>query len=328
MSIQFIQTGFEKTVTMATSWEDMTADQIAHVLALLKVPPLFGMANDELLFWKRVQIFKTLTDWTDKDLLNWQVALIADEMADLGCDLETATAIFNDISKIVIEKYTAFMFHTEGRIFINPTLYTNPLPTLKMPDGATFHKGKSMTLSTTIRTYVAAESSENDPLSNCTLEELSRLFTLYEAYQKTNAVENLHTLIAVLYRPRKPRTAKNVQTDYDDDERQPLEASEKGIARRANLVAEVMPPALMGVIELHIVSCRARFVELYPELFKAPKSTANTQKGDWLDLILELADYDPTKKDLVMQANAHDMLTVAVRAFRHKQNSVVQTPPQ
>lgn len=313
---------------MPENWDSMTLNQVAHTLAVFAAPAVnqTGLIDrpDVALFWKRLQIFKALTGFTDLNLHEWQaveISLFYKETQLL--DSAAAIAYFQDKLRQLVEKTTAFMLIQDaktGAYFLNSSLCVNPLYAIKLPmpsarTGKPNKNGAPRQL--LLGNYYPAVSSADDPLSNVSLEELSRLFSSFEAYHADGQnIEHLHTMTAVLYRPLKSRYNQNTDTDR----RRPLEVNEAVIQDRAEKIAAIFPLEILRVIEFYIASCRAQFARMYPEIFK-PKSQ-NTEGGDWLDFVLALSDFDPTKKDKVMSDNAHDMLELACRSIRNNKRQM------
>lgn len=281
------------TANFETEWNGHNSGMIGLILSVFDAPTLL-MQGEEAVFWQRLQIFKALTEWTDDDLKAWEKS-----------DLETGTTAeeWLFMLKETVNKATDFLFdESENGLTIAPNLTNNPLPWLKLMD----NKGM-------IQKYYAAYSTDEDPLSNITLNEMSQMFALYENWRSNNNINALDQLIAILYRKPKPKTAENLKRNYDGDIREPLETYQSGINRRAELLGNFLTPVQKKVIAFHIVSCRAKIADLYPNLFS---KTGGSGGGDWLDFVLELGDYDITKNALILQQDAHDALTTAERLVK------------
>ena len=276
-----------------TEWNRLSVDMVNLILSVFEAPTLL-MQGEEAAFWQRLQIFKALTEWTDDDLKEW-------EASDLQTGATHDEWLF--MLKATVEKATGFLFVDDGDgLTISPRLTKNPIPWIKVAD----KKG-------TVQKYYAAHATDEDPLSNAPLNEMSHFFALYEAWRSEGDIKHLNQLIAILYRKAKPKTAENVKRNYDGDIREPLETYQSGIDRRAALLQAHLSQNMKRVIAFHIVSCRAKLSELYPNLFTRSQ---NTEGGDWLDFVLELGDYDITKNALILQQDAHDALTTAERLVK------------
>ena len=316
--------------TFPNKWNDLTVDQTAHVLAVFYAAhPIFSDPQS-ILYFKKVQIFKALAKVTDKDLSEWrkqtietytldaQSAEVADLiwLTDFGKMLDTATADFVGEK----EKPENETEKTDGEpsYVLLPRLTKNPLPWLKMPDA----KG-------TIQKYYAAHSTDDLPLKNVSVYELSRIFTQYDTYQAAETSEErraaLDTLIAILYRPAKADSKRNRETNYDGDIRMPLNEYEHRLASKIPLFSKHINEKVKFLIAFHIESCRAALPNLYPDLFKKRSEGDTTEGGDWIDFILEMADFDIVKKPVVMRENAHEALTLASRLIEKKRKTPTQT---
>lgn len=298
--MKFIEVNIDNwslTASIPESWNEMTTDQINHVLMVFEAPIPF--VKYELIDWKRLQIFKALTGWTDADIEAWKTASFS---------LYSDENVFWSDLKILIESTTDFMLiKADGEGYnINPELTLNPFPWIKIKE----KKG--------IKKYYGPYSSEGTPLANVTLDELAQIFTAFDDYLQSQDIAHLIKVCAIMYRLPKEKTADNLKRNYDGDIRQPLEDYEAGIKSRVVLFQNHLPEYFLRVIELHIASCRAELKKLYESLFS--NSGSHTEGGDWIDFILELADYDLTKKDFIMKQNAHDSLETAVRILRKKKS--------
>lgn len=284
------------------SWEEMTWQTITHVLRVLNAP-MPQWSEEETMHWQNLQILKAMNGWTDKDLTDWRWATI---LSNQDVDMLTAQQIWLKDLDTILSQSLQFAFqtiteNTENKRILSQTLYKNPLPVIKVKDkSGTFQK------------WFSAYSDDDNPFRDCTLYELGRIFTLYEQFRESGEETHFSELLAVLYRPEKPR--KERQNDDSDDNRQPLESSIKKMRVRMAMVRDQIHPSVKKTIELHLTSAMSRFAELYPSVFS--KKTGATQKGDFLDFVLELSDYDPQKSDDLFKRSAHDMFELAERLIK------------
>jgi hypothetical protein len=280
---------------VAESWNEMTADQINHVLMVFDAP--VALMGEESIDWRLLQIFKALTMWTDDDLRIWELL----SLETYGDD----SIFFSDL-KILMDAATSFLLSKdEGGYSINPELTRNPYPWVKI-----FEKGQ-------LKKYYAPHNEATNVLTNVSLDELAQIFTAFENYISENNTDYLFRCCALMYRLPKSRTPQNLERNYDGDIRNPLEDYESGIQKRTQLLKKHLSPMFLRVLEFYIASCRAAISKEYEAIF-APSKGGSTEGGDWIDFILELSDYDVLRKDAVMKQNAHDALETAVRLIKKK----------
>ncbi len=285
------------------SWEEMTWQLITHVLRVFNAP-MPQWSAEEAMHWQNMQILKAINGWTDADLKAWRTATV---LSNQDVDMLTAQQIWLKDLDTILHQSVQFAFqpiteNTENKRVLSQTLYKNPLPVIKV-------KAKSGTF----QKWFAAYSDAENPFRDCTLYELGRIFTLYEQFRESGEETHFCELLAILYRPEKPR--KDRQNDDSDDMRQPLESSVKKMRVRIAIVRDQIHPSVKKTIELHLTSAMSRFAELYASVF-SKKKTAADKKGDFLDFVLELADYDPQKSDDLFKRSAHDMFELAERLIK------------
>lgn len=291
---------YQKTLVgkIYETWEEMSWQKITHVLGVFNAPVPNEWTPEASHNWQNIQILKAINDWSDNDLQEWRMATI---LSNQDTDIVTAGEIWlTDLETILTESMKfAFSENGEGVRYLNKNLYKNPLSVIKIKEkSGVFTK------------WYSAYSDEDEPFRDCSLMELGRLFTLYEQYRETNEKEYFSELLAVLYRPEKPRSER--QNDDIDDPRQPLESSQKKLRIRIAIARDQIGASVQKTIELHLTSAMARFAELYPSVFSG-KNSSKAKKGDFLDFVLELSDYDPLKSEELFKRSAHDMFELAER---------------
>lgn len=291
---------YKKTLTgvIYENWQELSWQKITHVLAVFNAPVPKNWTPQVTHNWQNIQILKALNNWSDSDLQEWRMATILENQ---HIDILTAGEIwYQDLESILTASISfAFSENTEGVRYLNKNLYKNPLSVIKIKEkSGVFTK------------WYSAYSDEDEPFRDCSLYELGRIFTLYEQYRETNEREYFSELLAVLYRPEKPRAER--QNDDIDDPRQPLESSHKKLRVRIAIARDQIAESVCKTIELHLTSAMARFSDMYPPIFKGKHSRKN-KKGDFLDFVLEVSDYDPIKADSLFKLSAHDMFELAGR---------------
>jgi hypothetical protein len=297
---------YQKTLVgkIYESWEEMSWQKITHVLAVFNAPIPKSWTPKATYNWQNIQILKAINDWSDNDLQRWRMGTI---LSHQDIDMVTSSEIWLSDLEAVLKESMRFAFFYDG---VNPdnsvevryfhkNLYKNPLSVIKIKEkSGVFTK------------WYSAYSDEEEPFRDCSLYELGRIFTLYEQYRETNEREYFSELLAVLYRPEKPRAER--QNDDIDDPRQPLESSHKKLRVRIAIARDQIAESVCKTIELHLTSAMAKFGEMYPSVFGGEKSK-KAKKGDFLDFVLELSDFDPLKSEELFKRPAHDMFELAER---------------
>lgn len=282
------------------SWEEMPWQMITHVLRVFDAP-IPQWWGEQARHWQNIQILKALNNWKDEDLTQWRQATL---LTHQDLSFEEAHVIWlHDLNTVLTASLEFAMTEIgEGKRIMNQTLYKNPMPVIKVKD----HR-----LGEHIK-WLSAYSDYDEPFRDCTLYELGRIYTLYEQFRETGDNYYFCELLAVLYRPEKKRAER--QNDDSDDPRQKLEMSNKKMRVRAAIARDEILPSVKKTMELHLVSAMARFSELYPSVFKGTAQKGKRQ-GDFLDFVLELADFDPVKSDEIFKRSAHDMFELAERSL-------------
>lgn len=287
------------SANVPTLWNDMTPAQVAHLLKVFGLPFAWANSIDESFRWKQIQILKALTKWTDDDLNKWQAEHIVDD------NINGEAIFYQDIENVcdqITEKLAKRIDENNSRYELIASLTKNPYPKIEI----VVEKGKT-------RTFYAAKSSEESPLDAVSLDELSRIFTLWEAFRDSKEEHHFNEMLAILYRPKKSLDDR-LKKNYDGDIRQRLENDEAKITARAKIFEQHVTENFRITVDFHIASCREAIAAMYPSVFGRKQGSSSTdESGDWLDLIIALADDDFGKKDLVMSANAHDSLAWADR---------------
>lgn len=287
-----------------TTWNEMTAAQCAHILKIFALPLPFMASAKESFRWKQMQIFKALTDWTDENIEAWQAAQIAE-------DGEDGIMLFLQDFQTLCEKATQNLIlvdeNTEGEetYQLAPTLTQNPYKKIEIA----YLKDKKMQFTT----LYAPKSTQENPLSLLSLDELTRVFTLWETYRDDKSDPSVFDeMLAILYRPKKSNPER-MKKNYNGDVRQKLEENEALVKSRAKLIGTHVSENMRVVLDFHIASCRDAIATMYPSVFGRKGQPSKGKTGDWLDVIIALADDDFSKKETVMLSNAHDSLAWADR---------------
>lgn len=311
------------TADVPTTWNDMTAAQAAHVLKVFALPFPFAATALTAFSWKQIQILKALTNWTDADLDEWQAERlqenVPEEIAFIKGVAFGELVFLQDVANMcdILTKNLAKQTEIadeESRYELIPELTKNPYPKIEIAT----EKGK-------IKTFYAAKSDEESPFDTMSLDELSQVFTLWESYRDEKNEADFDEMLAIIYRPKRA-LKERLKKNYDGDIRETLEADRAEVDKRAALFSQHVSDNFRIVLDFHIASCRESIAALYPSVFSRKNELQTQQTGDWLDLIIALADDDFGKKDKIMRSNAHDSLGWADRIREKAKKQVVPTP--
>lgn len=145
-----------------------------------------------------------------------------------------------------------------------------------------------------------------DGLANITIYELASTFTIFEQYLAMDNEALANQLIGTLYRPGKPQSRLNLESEYQGDRRQPLRKYEKKVAERAALAA-TLPPLVKRLILFWFASCRQQIVERYGKVFK-PSSGDSKPGYGWGGVLLAIAG-GPTGLESIADQHYSNALT-------------------
>lgn len=126
-----------------------------------------------------------------------------------------------------------------------------------------------------------------DGLANITIYEMSMIFSVFERYLESRADDDLHELLAIIYRPGKPKTKKNKLSNYQGDRRLPLLHFEATIPDRAEHMAR-LDSLVKQVMLFWVASCRQAIIEQFPVLFSSPTAERPDPFG-WGGVLMVLA---------------------------------------
>ena len=126
-----------------------------------------------------------------------------------------------------------------------------------------------------------------DGLSNITLYELAFTFTLFENYLSTQDDALANRLIAALYRPSRPETKAERESEWFGDRRIPLRKYEKTLDKRAEQVAS-LPMLTRRVILFWFASCRQAIIDRHPKVFY--RADGERSQYGWGGVMLAMAD--------------------------------------
>ncbi|AWW31829.1 hypothetical protein DN752_17765 [Echinicola strongylocentroti] len=159
-----------------------------------------------------------------------------------------------------------------------------------------------------------------DRLSNCTLWEYILAEKHFLDYLKTKDENTLDKFIAVIYRPRRKKTAP----DYAYDCRLPLVDGE--VNERAKKIKAIDHRTKIAIL-MWFDGCRNLLIKNFPLIFKKEEEKPKGNKprksnsGGWVSLIQSLAE-DMTQIEEIGKTN----LTVALTDISHRIQKANQKP--
>ena len=181
----------------------------------------------------------------------------------------------------------------------------NLWPALSTPPPAPPPKGRGVAPNKPSVTWYYAPK---DGLENLTLYELAYTFGVYEAFVRTGDERLVNQLIGALYRPSRPKTAAETETDWRGDRRQPLRNAEGMVNKRAKLAA-TLPVLTKRMIVFWFASCREAIVARYPKVFvKAENGKVGGQNYGWGGVLLSIAG-GPAGLDAISDQHYSNALT-------------------
>ena len=245
------------------SWNDLTHTELLTIFNLISQHiPTFVFTKDEVPYFLRIEAAKYLLRIDDDFLKKWK-----DDCAEDG------ELVFIDELNIVSQTVTSFLFNDKEEVELGLT--RNPYTRI----GYRSRKRKK---------YLYGPG---DLLSNISLYELGTTFTLFEKYLKDQNDEHLNKLLAVLFRPSKPRTKKNIRSDYNGDRRLPYQGYETTVKWRIPIIKK-WPPLVKSLLFFWFSSCRNYIIEGHPNVFKIQPANNLERIGNdygWGGVLLSLS---------------------------------------
>lgn len=250
-----------------TSWNDLTLPDVLHVLQLLSARlPGMLFAGEELPEFLRLEIGRHLLGIDTATEQAWLEDCLVNGPGENDAENKL---IFLDELRQVCHAATAF-------------LYQPPPDQAPAEDDDDVDQAEApppqLALTLTRNPYSVIEYQDDrgrrhslygptDELENVTLYELGAAFAYHENYLKSQASADLDRLIALLYRPSKPRSAHNQRSAYEGDRRLPYRKHEATLPARAQLVAH-LPDLVKIALLFWFSSCRQAIVDGYQNIFR------------------------------------------------------------
>lgn len=279
----------------AKTWNELTKVQCIQTFTLLTEGSTVMGHLPMLSMVQRLRAFFYLADLPAHIIEEWQLSdsLSAEDALDsetiFACSLhEACTQVLAPLIKIGTE---------EG----------------EPPFSLIFERTKAIWPELKVRTAQNRTESWYAPATaweNLSIYEMAMAFSLLETFGSDPQPEHIHRLMATLYRPSKPATPLNLDTNYQNDRRIPyLEHGEYNVDRRMPHFAK-LSPAVLNLLLFWAMSCRASIIAAYPRVFVPRKeSTADRNPNDygWGGVLLSIAE-GVVNLDKVAAQNCHTIL--------------------
>lgn len=273
-----LQIGSRKiNVETPESWDDLAPRDF-----LLFYSMLFSNIGDEFTqtpftALKIISMAKHILKMSDADMILWENSCKQDEpehgevifLHELRTIIHACIEGLFDIH-VSEENETSYSCKLNRTKNLYPSLAYTPKTVKKKPGKTTYY-------------YAPA-----DGLENLSIYELGYTFTLFEQYLSTNDEQFANELIAVLYRPSRPVTAAEKESDWGADRRQKLRGLEHKVAERAKIAA-TLSPMVKRVLLFWFASCRQQIILSYPKVFKKAGTGSNRPDYGWSGVLLSLA---------------------------------------
>jgi len=289
MTLRILSDLSDRIVAVPQSWDELTVSQLAGAYAILMSDASPVLEPSEVMWAKRLELFMFLSNTNEEELKAWRASCIEEH------GLEDGHYVFLEEVDTVLGHFTHLLEEV-------------PPPADAAPDAAAI-RAYQIKLGRTKAPYLMLRDSEvgyewhapADKLRNLTIYELGQVFTLLESYLETQQPDLVDELIATLYRPAKPATQSNIDSDYNGDIRLPLSGHETTVRYRLPHVRR-MPELAKQLILFWVASCRQAIIDDYPNIFTAPEDQPEGERvGNdyrWGGVIMSLAN-DVTQIDQV-----------------------------
>jgi hypothetical protein len=280
----------------AKTWNELSKVQAVTAFSLLTEGTKLSLHLPMLSLIQRLRAFYYLAQLPEEVVAEWE---LSDTLStDDALDGETAFA---------------YSLHQACHEVLAPLITTDPEQlsgshTLRFERTRPFWpelKRKGKTAKDSESWYAPAPGWDN-----LTIYEMASAFSLLEQYGETTDITHLHRLLATLYRPAKPATAHNIDTNYQGDRRIPYrEHGEHTVERRMKEFSKLNPGEL-NLLLFWAMSCRHSIIERYPRVFNGKQRNADRHPNDygWGGVLLSIAN-GVADLDRVADQNCHTVLT-------------------
>lgn len=282
-------------LTIPGSWNELSLDQALKCYGIILSRPNLLLAEQELVPAQRMLLFQILSGITEQQLKQWREARLETDPDD------GHTVFLAELNDAL--QYVDFLFdrsEDDGENMDGAIRYSIALKLTRCPWPSLVRSKKGGK-----EKYYYAPADE---LENITFYELCMSFSLFEEYLSTQDDDYVHQLLAVLYRPHKPRTKDNKARAYEGDVRQPLLGYEALLKKRTKHMA-TLPLKTKQLLVFWFASCRQHIIDTYPALFDSEATGGGSKNAHgWGGVLMALAG-ELHHIDAVSAQPAHTALT-------------------
>lgn len=305
-----------KTIQLPTTWNDLNLHQQITCYAIIMTDTAQVLDPFEILPAKKIALLQYLlqlpSDFFTKREMDFYLEALEEMPINSTAEQQTEyrkealadakTIVLSEINQLFTT--ISFLFEKMETEEGQPEQYAISLTLTKCPYPYIEFKtrtGKARSRRK-VRWYAPA-----DGLHNLSLYELGHAFTKIEAYLRTKNEKYINELLAMIYRPSKPKTDYNLASNYEGDRRQPYRKHETTVANRQSRI-EKMPQAVKQLLVFWFASCRQQIVKRYPTIFTRGGENTTGNNYGYAALLLNLAD-GIVHLDTVSDQNFHNAFT-------------------
>lgn len=278
--------GVKRDVIVPSSWNDLSLRSLLLFYETMFTTPGDEFTQSAFTMVKLLSMAQYMLKLDNAALATWEADCIRNAAADPDALVSGEDAFLDELHQVlhatigglfIIEKTesgaTTYALKYNRTVTPYPSLHYTP----KVAKG-TRKMGKTQVL-----------YAPGDGLGNITIYELGYTFTLFETYLETQDESFADTLMAVLYRPSRPLTKKEKDSNWQGDRRMPLRGYEAKIIERSKMM-KTLDPMCRRVIMFWFTSCRHAIVSAHPKVFKASLSDNQKEIGyGWGGVLLSIA---------------------------------------
>ena len=287
-----------KTITPPESWNELTLEQQLFIYGVLMTDSRNLFEAQELLPAKRILIVQKLLDLDTEFMQQWEADCIAAVAEDGGEEMDGKLIFLSELGEVL--KATDFLFELEEKEKEDePDRYKIKLGLTKCPYAWINFKRRNGTK----KQWLAPA----DALENITIYEMGVTFTLFEKFMKTKDESLADKLLATMFRPPKPFTKENKQSDYEGDRRLPY-LKHEGMVKKRMIRIQLIPKPAKHLLLFWFASCRHQIISAYPNIFTGGGGEQGGNNYGWGGVLLSLAD-GLVNLDVISQQKYSNALT-------------------
>ena len=269
----------ERVVQLPETWDDLGKRDLMLIYKTMFPSKITEGFDHKLGVMKIASITKHILGLDNAEVEQWRTDCIVNEDAEEGDSVFLSE--FKEVAHLAVEGLFEIGEDEEGR-----TTYAVKFNRLKNPYPEIVLEQKQKGGRSKVHWFYGP----NDGLSNITIYELGYAFTLFENYVATGDEAAVNELVAILYRPSKPRTKENTDTNYEGDRRMKLRGYEAKAEERA-LLMQGINPDVKRVILFWFASCRQMIIDRYPSVFarRSKMNESDNAQYGWAGVLMGLA---------------------------------------